>query len=101
MKKSTYFYYLIKVLFTPRCWIRAFPTSEELDKTLICLLKENKFKYIDDYEAKIGNLTFLIKNHPYASFYSRKSFKRCLPKRATALYAYDRLIEDIMGDKNV
>lgn len=101
MKKSTYFKYLMKVLITPRCWIRMFPSSEALDAKLLDLLKKHKFKKIDDYEAKLGNLTFWIKNHPHASFCSRKSFKRSLPKRTTALYAYERLIADTSRDKHV
>ena len=106
MKKSTYFKYLMKVLITPSCWVRIYQSSEAHDAKLLDLLKKYKFEKIDNFTTSLGGVVFWIKNHPYASFYLfKESFQttkeKMLPKRTTVLYAYDRLIEDTMGDKNV
>lgn len=106
MKKSTYFKYLMKVLITPSCWVRSYQTSEVNDEKLLDLLKKHKFKKIDNSTASLGGVVFWVGNHPYSSFFLIKASalttkEKMLPKRTTVLYAYDRLLEDTIGDKHV
>ena len=97
MKKSTYFYYLIKSLFEPKLRNRMYPVSEEFDKELLYLLENHKFVRIDNYRASLGGQVFWVANHPSCSFCIFQTHKKELPKGSTVLYAYDRLLEDTMG----
>lgn len=89
--------YTIKVLLMPRCWIRKQPTSKVWDKQFLKLLEENKWAMKYMYTAYIGKEEIWIKNHPYASFAPWRPV-RMLPSRKTALYAMDRLEQDLLED---
>ena len=88
--------YTIKVLLTPSCWIRNYPTSKVWDMRLLNLMEENKWRGNDTYTAYIGKEEIWIKNHPYASF-EPGAMVQMLPSRKTALYAMDRLEQDLLG----
>lgn len=91
--------YTIKVLITPSCWIRNYQTSKNWDKKFLKLLEENKWGSPDQYTACLGDIVIWIANYPYASFNPCSTAGlRVLPSRKTAMYARERLEQDLLGD---
>lgn len=84
------------VLITPGCWLRVGNYSQEWDDKLNELMKREKFKPIDKYTVRLGNLEIWIGNHPYASF----ELENCgvLPRRSTAILAHEKMIKDLVEE---
>ena len=86
---------LFRILTTPSCWIRNYTYSHAWDIELNALLDEHQFIPVSSCTAKLGPLTLWIDHHPYASFHVYELDKTwCLPSRATAFRAMDKLEED-------
>jgi hypothetical protein len=58
-----------------------------------------KFTEIGTFEAKLGERTVWIENHPYASFTIHVPW-RVRPSRSTILWAWHCLIEDVFCTPN-
>lgn len=56
------------VLCNPRRWMRNYPTSRALDKTLRNAIKTSEFTEHDQYTTKLGGLNLWTENAPYASW---------------------------------
>lgn len=83
---------ILRVLFTPSCWIQCNLYSKQWDRLLLELMQCHKFKHVGSCYATLGPITLWIANHPCGSFRSKCFSAR--PKRATILKAYDRLMQD-------
>ena len=94
---------MLRVLFTPGCWLQQNFYSAEWDAELRQHIQSNRpFLLICEYTAKIGGRDVWISNHPYASFslmitkgnyYRLTGFR---PKRITMLEAHDKLMSDTL-----
>lgn len=95
MSWTTKLKYFIKVILTPTCWLQNESYSEAWDELLLKLMEEHKFIHINQYVAKIGNVTVWIENHPYASF-TFFNIVKCRPSRRTILMAHKKLMQDFI-----
>ena len=83
---------LLRVLFTPSCWIQNKQYSKEWDNDLKQLMSKHQFTDRAKYTAKLGDFEVWIGNHPYASFRPEGCDVRA--SRITILKAADKLARD-------
>lgn len=83
--------YFFKILFTPSCWLRNYPTSRPLSNKINKLLDEGHLPKVVDsgpffgraYTAQLGDdMTLWIENFPYA-YGSVYPYGKTMPDRAT------------------
>lgn len=93
---------LLRVLFTPSCWIQGGRYSSEWNQLLISLMSKHKFEGRKEHIATLGPTDIWVSNHPYCSFrpYKYNNGVLCgpVPKRITALRAMDKLDQDTWFD---
>ena len=77
----------IWVFINPNYWIMNENYSKTWDDELKSLMNEHSFTEIGEYQAKLGNTTIWISNHPYASF-TNYTFGRNISGRASRLTIY-------------
>jgi hypothetical protein len=82
---------LLRVLFTPSCWMQNEPYSEQWDIKLNKLMECYSFTDVTKHTAKLGNFNLWIENYPYASFVPYP-FINVRPRRITVLKAHDKLV---------
>lgn len=95
---SRYLSGVLRVLFTPSCWIQVSRYSKSWDKELNDLMETHKFEKFDGFIARIESRKVWVANHPYSSFdiYTVKPLD-VRPKRITILRAYDKLLDDLVN----
>lgn len=59
-------------------------------------MSTHKFKVLNECEARLGDLTVWVTNHPYCSFHP-SSGPEVLPRRVTTLDAHDKYLTDTLG----
>lgn len=98
------FWYHVKVLLTPLCWIRNSKIDKEWDSTFRKMLEDGKIEFQTYYEAYIGGYVVWIGNYPYASgctsvkeYSGRITELAC--SRATALFLGDELKKALIIQK--
>lgn len=80
--------YFFKILLTPSCWIRNYPTSRVLSDKINKALDAGLLPTVDagylgrSYTVKLDGLELWIENYPYA-YGSVYPYGRTLPDRAT------------------
>lgn len=102
---------IIRILQTPRCWIRSYQTNQRLDafvRTLIDHKEEVEFVGMNRFTINLrfrGRIyVFWISNHPYASLsqMTSKNDERdfeltknleCMPSRETVFDFFDTFVE--------
>ena len=88
---------IIRVLFTPRCWVNTGTYSKEWDASLNRRLLEHTFRADGMHTAMLGDIKVWIANHPYASFstYDHELGGGPIPKRITMLRAMDKYDKEV------
>lgn len=80
----------------PDYWMMNYPYSEQWDKELNELMDKYPFRYISDFDAKLGAQEIWIENHPYASF--RPDSRPICPSRMTIVRAKRKLDRDTISN---
>jgi hypothetical protein len=81
---------LIRVLLTPSCWFRNYPTCPYVDDLVNSLLDHNQIQAVDRHSAVIGGRTIWISNFPYASGTIDEGSKCTgMPSRRTVFRLHD------------
>lgn len=79
--------YLLRVLFTPSCWVRARKVDRVWDRVLNEVLDTNpEIKRVDAYRASINGYQVWVENCPYSAL---KSPREGLPTRRTVFRFFD------------
>lgn len=89
----------VRILVTPSCWLQNACYSKEWDTKLKQLIAANRFTNIGEHKAFLGGVEIWIDNHPYASFTPRNLGPKVRPRRATILWAHDKLMRDLYTDE--
>lgn len=86
---------LLRILFTPDCWIRNEATDKKVDKLINKLLNEHEIEYNGSCVGSIAGIKIWLANYPYA-FGSLYDYEKIygLPSRKTCFKLYD-MIKDI------
>jgi len=82
---------ILRVIFTPTCWLQLYPYSVAWDAKLNQLLKDHPLVMVDQYTAKLGTQEIWVENYPFASFYPYNPDIKCRAKRITTLRAGDMI----------
>jgi hypothetical protein len=90
---------LLKVLFTPSCWLQHADFSSAWDHQLNSLMATNKFIVESPYTARLGQSRVWIANHPYASFTPEMGLPKVRPRRITILKAYEKMMNDVFSEQ--
>jgi len=95
---------LLRIIFTPTCWLQNDPYSSEYDKSLRSALRNPKFSSEGNYTIVLNGKEIWISNYPYAygmphSLKYRSSGYR--PSRRTIFWLRDAVIEyQLHGNKS-
>lgn len=97
---------MLRVLFTPDCWIQNERYSAEWDKKLIELLENHRFRDVGEHTAMLGPVEIWIANRPYSSMVPWNTTQRGVgsyksrfrARRITTLRAFDKLDREIAED---
>lgn len=82
----------LRILFTPRCWVRNYPTSKVWDKKLNELLDKYPIAVLNAYVVRLGEAHIWISNYPYAYGYLHVGgMPEYLPSRKTVFRLYDTI----------
>lgn len=85
-------YYLLRVLITPSCWIRNYPTNNYWDRSVRLNLKNPDFTLINRCEVRLNGKKIWIANHPYASVTDAETHNdNVMPSRRTVFMFGDAL----------
>lgn len=95
MKK---FFLNLQFIFMPNYWIMNEPYCKQLDQKISDLLDKEDFKYIDNYTAKLGNLTIWIENQPYACMMPYQLKFTCRPSRLTIKRGLKKLRSNLINE---
>ena len=90
--------YLFRILTTPSCWIRNYPTNKQLSDKINKLIEcvDTKILVHDGgYKISLGNLDLWNANYPYGSYrlYDNKGYG--MPDRCTTFRLCDKINEEI------
>lgn len=85
---------LLRILFTPACWIRNYPTSKKLTKFINDSLDAGHIPVVESrYTHKLNGKIIWTGNYPYAYGLSEK--RNCAPDRITVFRLFD-----VINDKD-
>ena len=90
---------IVRILSTPRCWLRNYGTSAALSAFINESLDNNhSIDFLLDRIIKLNGKELWIGNYPYAfgSLYERRELIKFLPDRTTVFRLHDALEKELL-----